>query len=70
MRQCVVKRFQPIVRFTSEQFEATKKLFEHEGEALETLGDAHLLIPARYVFFKLTSRLRQDCNRPEYIQMS
>lgn len=54
LRQCVVKQFQPAVSLTPEQLKAAKELFEREGEALETLGNAHPLIPDLYAFFELT----------------
>ncbi|MGI0487613.1 protein kinase domain-containing protein [Pantanalinema rosaneae CENA516] len=54
LRQCVVKQFQPAVNLTPEQFETAKELFEREGEALETLGNAHPWIPDLFAFFELT----------------
>lgn len=53
MRRCVVKQFQPAIRLTPEQLRAAKEFFEREGEALETLGNAHPLIPDLYAFFEL-----------------
>jgi serine/threonine-protein kinase len=54
MRQCVVKQFQPAVSLTPEQLETAKELFEREAEMLETLGNAHPLIPDLFAFFELT----------------